>query len=380
LRTALGWLAARGEGALLTQLAGALWRFWQEHAHYTEGRRWLALALALGDAAPAKDRLRVLTGSGALAWYQADVAYSRQMHEQALVLAQEIGDRAAEAFELNNLAVHASELGDHELAIARYEASLTVAREVGNPDPMVLALHNLALEDWESGAFTTAMGRLEEALALAREHRMGWALPFVLAGLGSTALHLGNPAQAIALYRESISLAQVRGNLGDVIDGVEGLARVAAATGGHQAAARLFGATEMMRETLTYPHSPDEVVRFESVVNGLREALGEDGLAAAWAQGRALSQEAAIEAALALHAEAPADQTSAHRRATPHGLSEREVEVLRLLAAGHSNREIGEQLFISPTTAARHVANIYAKLGVDTRAVATAFAHQHGLV
>ena len=62
-----------------------------------------------------------------------------------------------------------------------------------------------------------------------------------------------------------------------------------------------------------------------------------------------------------------------------HGLSERELEVLRLLAAGRSNREIGDDLFISPATAARHVANIYAKLGVESRAEATAFAHRQGL-
>jgi DNA-binding CsgD family transcriptional regulator len=65
--------------------------------------------------------------------------------------------------------------------------------------------------------------------------------------------------------------------------------------------------------------------------------------------------------------------------ASPHGLTTRELEVLRLLAAGHSNRELGDLLFISPATAARHVANIYAKLGVDSRAQATAYAHQHGL-
>ncbi len=54
--------------------------------------------------------------------------------------------------------------------------------------------------------------------------------------------------------------------------------------------------------------------------------------------------------------------------------------MLRLLAAGHSNREIGEALFISTATAARHIANIFNKLGVDTRGKATTFARQHGLV
>ena len=380
LRAALVWLLEREDGARLARLAGAIWPFWQEHAHYGEGRRWLAAALERGDAAPAADRLRVLTGAGTLAWYQADVADSRRMCERALSLAREIGDREAEAYQLGNLAVHASELGDRDLAMARYEASLAVAREAGSPSPMVLALHNLAIEDWERDEHATSMGRLEEALALAREHAMGWALPFVLAGMGSTALSLGDPTRAVAHYRESIALAQTRGNLGDVIDAIEGMARVAASTEQAADAARIFGATAAMREALPYPRTPGEVDRFEAVADAMREALGVAGFDAAWAEGRALSQEAAIATALAVSADAPAREAASDRLAPGHGLTERELEVLRLLAAGRSNREIGDALFISPATAARHVANIYLKLGVDSRAEATAFALQQELV
>jgi DNA-binding NarL/FixJ family response regulator len=68
------------------------------------------------------------------------------------------------------------------------------------------------------------------------------------------------------------------------------------------------------------------------------------------------------------------------RRAWPGGLTAREVEVLRLLARGHSNREIGQRLVITPKTAANHVEHIYAKLGVSSRAAATLYATQHGLM
>ena len=63
-----------------------------------------------------------------------------------------------------------------------------------------------------------------------------------------------------------------------------------------------------------------------------------------------------------------------------HGLSPRELEVLRLLAAGKSNRQIAATLVISEHTAARHVQNIFAKLRVSSRAAATAFAFEHDLV
>ncbi len=62
-----------------------------------------------------------------------------------------------------------------------------------------------------------------------------------------------------------------------------------------------------------------------------------------------------------------------------HGLSARELEVLRLIAKGSSNREIGSTLVISEHTVARHVQNIFRKLGVSSRTAASAFAYEHGL-
>jgi DNA-binding NarL/FixJ family response regulator len=72
---------------------------------------------------------------------------------------------------------------------------------------------------------------------------------------------------------------------------------------------------------------------------------------------------------------APACDTAA-----PAGLTPREVEVIRLLAAGMSNKEIAEALFLSPKTVARHLSNIFVKTGSATRSAATAFAYDNGLV
>jgi DNA-binding CsgD family transcriptional regulator len=63
-----------------------------------------------------------------------------------------------------------------------------------------------------------------------------------------------------------------------------------------------------------------------------------------------------------------------------HGLSARELEVLRLLASGRTNRDIAAELVVSEHTIARHVQNIFAKLGVSSRTAATAFAFEHHLV
>ena len=63
-----------------------------------------------------------------------------------------------------------------------------------------------------------------------------------------------------------------------------------------------------------------------------------------------------------------------------HGLTERELEVLRLVATGKTNRTIAADLFLSERTVARHVSNIFAKLGLSNRAAATAYAYEHDLV
>ncbi len=109
--------------------------------------------------------------------------------------------------------------------------------------------------------------------------------------------------------------------------------------------------------------------------------LGEDAFAAAWQAGRALSAEAAVTQALALGVALAAPQPG-NAPALVHldGLTAREVDVLRLLAAGLSNREIAEMLVVSVRTVERHVDNIYGKIGVRGRRNARRYAREHGLI
>jgi DNA-binding NarL/FixJ family response regulator len=64
----------------------------------------------------------------------------------------------------------------------------------------------------------------------------------------------------------------------------------------------------------------------------------------------------------------------------PADLTDREVDVLRLIARGLSNRQVAERLFISPKTVGRHVENLYVKIGVSSRAAAAVFAMEHRLL
>jgi len=75
-----------------------------------------------------------------------------------------------------------------------------------------------------------------------------------------------------------------------------------------------------------------------------------------------------------------AGESVSRRREGPAGLTPREVEVLQLLAQGLSNKEIGERLVISPKTAGHHIEHIYSKIDASSRATASLFAMQHGLL
>lgn len=98
--------------------------------------------------------------------------------------------------------------------------------------------------------------------------------------------------------------------------------------------------------------------------------------------GAELEFEAARTAFTALGATPELERLSriAGAASSPGGLTTREVEVLRLVASGATNRSIADELVISEKTVARHVSNIFLKLDLSSRAAATAYAYEHGLV
>jgi non-specific serine/threonine protein kinase len=383
LRAALSWFRGRGDGLALVRMTGALWPFWHERTYFDEGHRWLELALGLGRTAPAADRIRALTGAGTLAWYQTRPELALAWHEQALVLAREVGDRGAEAFALINLSAPATEFGDYELAFARLEGGLAAAREVGATEAASLALHNLGCLAWLRGEYQTSQQRAEEALTLARAEGWDWLVPSILGNYGLTMADLDDVDRATALLRESLALGHVRGNLWDVGTALEGLARVHAGAGRARQATVLFGTAAALRNETGIPQSRTERAYYEPFLAALLEELGGETFAAAWAEGQSRSWQEVAADLLASPAAPDAPAQAADRpvpaRGATHGLTKRELEILRLLAAGERNRAIGERLFISPTTVASHVASIFDKLGVDSRAKAVTFAHRHDL-
>jgi DNA-binding NarL/FixJ family response regulator len=123
--------------------------------------------------------------------------------------------------------------------------------------------------------------------------------------------------------------------------------------------------------------APYEEARARELIGLACRALGDHDSAA-------LELEAARDVFAELGAAPDLRRVDRHVSASGHGrglgLTARELQVLRLIAAGSTNRAIGAELVISEKTVARHVSNIFAKLGLSSRAAATAYAYEHDLV
>jgi DNA-binding CsgD family transcriptional regulator len=230
--------------------------------------------------------------------------------------------------------------GDRRHAKALVEEAIALFGQIGYRGSMLaLALTNLGHLLREEGDVEQAAGRFKESLELCWTGRYAWVLPYALEGLGDVALACG---------------ARERG-------------------------ARLFGAAEAIRAEAGAAVRPTAYPEYYQAMAAARALLSQPAFAAAWAEGQALPVEEAVAEAFRVAsrvADAPA--VAAAPFGTAPVLSPRERDVLRLVAAGRTDREIADALFVSHHTVANHVRHILDKLDVSTRAAAVAVATQAG--
>jgi ATP/maltotriose-dependent transcriptional regulator MalT len=222
-----------------------------------------------------------------------------------------------------------------------------------------------------------AQGRAEAAAASIRRARAEAAEPLKLAVLlpayVEIMLAVGDVEDARAACRELEGIAQRYASA--MLGAMVGYARAAVELAAGDARGAL-GAARQAWQTWQSLDAPYELARTRVLIGLACRELGDEDTAV-------LELEAARSGFAELGA--ARDLTALTSLTTPaaierHGLSRRELEVLRLVAAGKSNREIAAALVISEHTVARHLQNIFAKLGLSSRAAATAFAFENELV
>lgn len=383
LRVALARLLARGDAENAAALSWQTWWYWYIRGHFSEGREWMERILSDGSALSPRGRARVLAVLAVLAFAQADFDGVVANGAESAKLARLAGDLPVLAFALLSQANGAIGRGHGSQANVYATESASICRTLEDWTGLGLA----TAVEFHSAAVAGDLARATKILTAADEHlRRGgahWNRAYLLI-LRAEAAHLtGDLPRAVRCFRESIALSARIGDIILLLFGLTGLASALAQQGDGVRAARLFGAVATLQErTGTTLQNPASQSRVERNLATLRAQLDAESLAQAWAEGRALSDEQVLAEAEAGAAELAADSVTApavESSELPGGLSGREVEVLRLVAAGLSNGVIAERLFLSENTVRAHLRRIYDKLDLQNRAEATHFALKHGI-
>jgi non-specific serine/threonine protein kinase len=299
LRTALGWIGGKEDAETRLRLAAALDGFWDAHTHWGEGRKWLETALAGSRDTKSTARVRALWGAGSLAWREGDTERSTTLYEESLALARELGDQTGIAMGLFGRAVMIMQQGDFDAAMALFEESLELARRLQDKGMMARALGVMGWTARRKGDYARALALIEESLAILRTLGPKRWIAFALRATGHAVRLKGDLERAAELYRESLALFGETGDKYVATECIEGLALIASAQGRFERAARLFAADEAARETFGITMRRVEPGDHERLWATTREGLGDVASMAAWAEGRAMTLEQAIEYALA---------------------------------------------------------------------------------
>ena len=249
--------------------------------------------------------------------------------------------------------------GDFEAAQSAYREASRHGRE---PQP---GLALLRLAQGKTDAAAAAIRRVLD------ETDAAGARASVLPAFVEIMLAAGDPETAGEACRELEAIADSQEVPAIGAMAAEAQGRVALAGEDHRGALASLRRAAQAWQQLDAPY---EAARVRALVALACRELGDEDTAALELEGaRAVLEE--LEAAPDL---ARVDELSLTARAgNPYGLTDRELEVLRHLSAGATNKAIAAELVLSVRTVDRHVSNIFAKLGVSSRAAATAHAHEH---
>jgi predicted ATPase/DNA-binding CsgD family transcriptional regulator len=356
----------------------------------------LELSRSSGDDFPVPTALRVISQAAARAGRPGDaVAYI----EEAIAAAETAGNDWEAGLTQAAKAAIAVRQGKLKSAQRAYEAALDVLSD-NNRWGVAQVEYGMGTLARARGDAEVAVRHYQDAMAIFREIDAWPEIARCQAGIGWIAVTSGDYGLAAGSLAEALRLNQAGGQRLGVARGLEAFAALAAASQQPERAVRLAGAACQLREALG--HGTGIGPRIEEVLDYARAGLGASAAAALFAEGREMTAEDAVGFALGSDPSPPGAAGSgasaeaepawtdparlgpagprqeaggAHR--VPNPLTPREHEIVLLIAQGLSNREIADELVISPATAARHVANILAKLGFTSRTQVASWATRH---
>ena len=394
LHVALYWADEQADIDLGLDISASLWRWWLVSGRLAVGRNWLARFLTLAGPRTDERAGRALCSAAVLAAENGDYAEAIRTAELAIGIFEPLDLKQRMTLAATVLGSANRYLGHHEAARAGFQAAMDLRAELGDRRGMSVAINNMALLELDDGNVARAQELFEQSLAIKREFGEQRSIAIGLANLADVlirgaqwdaaddvlregaALAGGNPqligiircnqgalaahrrswAEAQEHYRAAIAAFQSGGHPHDVVEAMIGLGRVFHQAGQQDEAVR------QLRGALTLATDIGNAQRLTDARAALAEITGEPAADSA-ASGAAVPEAGA----------------GAGSRLRPAGLTSRQTEVLQLLAAGLSNKQIAAALYLSPATVERHLATIYRNLGLAGRVEAARFAIENGL-
>jgi non-specific serine/threonine protein kinase len=379
LRSALDWAVESRNAIAGLRLCDGLRRFWVfgMGIYASEGLARLKTVMMLPDAThdTATYALGLIEESALIRICGGDLEVARSLGERGLALTRTLGQPKALHLALIVVGAAALVQGDEPAAVGMLQESLELAIRMGESWRWERAksLSMLGFASITAKRFARARPLLEESIVALRAEGDQLTLAETLGYLVETALHAGQISDARTYAMESLKLAAALGSVPNIARALDALVRVAAAERSFEHALRLYGALSSV-----YRRAGTIMWRISGKGTHLAVAeaqlhLGEVRAAQVRAQGAAMSMSEAVTLGLSgLGTSEAVSKGDANHRGPQ--LTDREIEVLGLLASGRSNREIASNLVLSTRTVERHIENLYAKIGVNARAGAIAYA------
>jgi ATP/maltotriose-dependent transcriptional regulator MalT len=378
LDSAMNWALSEGEAERALRITDAVDAFYPYSLPRTSNRLddiYRALSIPGTDSRPAgvRARAKALNGAGNIE-VDLDPERARKLFREALPLFESIDDRVGVAASVRG--VGRSYFYEGHLTTARryIKDGLDLAEAAGDSQGVAWCYWALAELAAADGRLANARRNFEQAVTLFRQNDA----PF-----GQYRAHIrlinvnrldGRWQESVDSARSALDLQRMHRFTADSADLLEALALSAGALREFDSAARLTGAGVTWRVAYDEPAHMRNLNVAEHAQQ-FRAQLGDDLWTHAYEQGERLTSEGAVALAREV-----IEHLTAVLAARPAGLTEREIEVLRLVADGLDNSAIADHLVLSPRTVHAHLRSVYAKLGVGTRTQAAHEAQRLHLV
>jgi DNA-binding CsgD family transcriptional regulator/tetratricopeptide (TPR) repeat protein len=291
------------------------------------------------------------------------------------VAEEELWFRAYCHIELGNIACV---MGNRDSAREHFQASYDIRKEFEDAEGMAIALTYLGEVAWEERSFRESRDLYEQAVELYQDIHDKGGLAGSYCGMGKAAVAMEDYEAARESFRRSLELAASIEFVPQMLAALAGVGQMLAHRGEPD------GARDLLALVAGHAASDHETKQFaeRQLRNAELDATASGGIEGALA---ALSGALGTDVRIRPLLERPATMagTAAGNGGAgtsyPDELTEREVEVLRLVAQGMSNKDIAEALFITTNTVANHVKNILSKTGKTNRTEAAAYAIERDL-